>query len=342
MARGNRTEGTDNITPLPHTTLSGGPKMTSAKPNTHQPLVSVIMNCLNCERYVREAIDSVYAQTYGNWEIIFVDDASTDGSAQIAKGYDDRLHYVCSKEIVSLGAARNLALSQTKGDFLAFLDCDDLWLPQKLEKQIPLFTDPEVGLVFCDSIFFNNKGHTERFYRRSRYWTGRCFSELLTDYFLSLETVVIRRVALDSLPSWFDPGFTIIEEADLFIRLAYQWKLAMVAEPLAKWRVHSESLTWTKRELFAQETATMLAKFEKTIPDFARNFAVEIGKLRQKIAVQKALPLWNVGNSRAARQCLAPYKFDAVRTFLLYYATFFPLDLISPFMLLFKKSRILP
>jgi glycosyltransferase involved in cell wall biosynthesis len=330
------------ITPSTCTTRSDGKKMTSVKPDTRQPLVSVIMNCLNCERYVREAIDSVYAQTYGNWEIIFWDDASTDGSSRIAKGYDDRLRYFCSKEIVSLGAARNLALSQAKGEFIAFLDCDDLFLPQKLEKQIPLFADPEVGLVFCDSIFFNDKGHTERFYSRSRYWTGRCFSELLTDYFLSLETVIIRRAALDSLPSWFDPGFNIIEEADLFIRLAYQWKLAVVDEPLAKWRVHSESLSWTKRELFAEETATMLNKFEKIIPDFSRKFAVEIGQLRQKIAFQKAVILWKIGNSRAARQCLAPFKSGAARTFFLYYATFFPADFISPLAFLFKKSKITP
>jgi glycosyltransferase involved in cell wall biosynthesis len=316
--------------------------MTSAKPDTHQPLVSVIMNCLNCEKYLREAIDSVYAQTYGNWEIIFWDNASTDGSAQIAKGYDDKLRYFCSKEIVSLGVARNLALSQAQGEFIAFLDCDDLWLPQKLEKQIPLFADPEAGLVFCDSIYFNNKGNTERFYSRNRYWTGRCFSELLTDYFLCVQTVIIRRLALDSLPSWFDPEFNIIEEADLFIRLAYQWKLAVVAEPLAKWRVHSESLTWTKRELFTEETATMLAKFEKIIPDFSRKFAVEIGKLRQKIAFQKAVILWKLGNSRAARQSLAPFKFDTARTFLLYYATFIPLDLMSPLAFLFKKSKITP
>lgn len=157
-----------------------------------------------------------------------------------------------------------------------------------------------------------------------------------------MQTVIIRRRALESLPAWFDPGFNIIEEADLFIRLAYQWKLAVVDEPLAKWRVHSESLTWTKRELFTEETATMLAKFEQIIPDFSQNFAEEIGKLQQKIAFQKAVILWKRGDSRAARKCLAPVKFPSARTFLLYFATFFPIDLINPLAVLFKKSKITP
>ncbi len=119
------------------------------------PLISVIMNCLNCAKYLKEAIDSVYAQTYTNWEIIFWDNASTDRSAEIARSYDGRLRYFRGSETVPLGEARNRALEQARGEFIAFLDCDDLWMPQKLEKQLPLFDDPEVGLVFSDSIIFN-------------------------------------------------------------------------------------------------------------------------------------------------------------------------------------------
>lgn len=317
--------------------------MTTSTPKAHQPLVSVIMNCLNCEKYVREAIDSVYAQTYDNWEIIFWDDAaSTDGSAQIARSYDERLRYFRGEDAVLLGESRNRALEQAKGEFIAFLDCDDLWMPQKLEKQIPLFADPEVGLVFGDAISFNEHGHTERLYRRRRYWTGRCFPKLLTDYFLAMGTVIIRRAALEGEPAWFDPGFPLAEDTDLFTRLAYKWKLAMVAEPLAMWRVHAESLTWTKSELFAEATAAMLAKYEEIIPDLSLKFAPEIGKLRQKIASWKALHLWKAGNNRAARQCLAPFKFKGVRPWLLYYATLFPEHLVGPLAFLFKKSKITP
>src|SRR3989337_956605 len=106
---------------------------------TIKPTVSVIMNCLNCSKYLREAIDSVYAQTYKDWEIIFWDNCSTDSSSDIAKNYDSHLRYFKGEEFLPLGIARNKAVGQAEGEYVAFLDCDDLWLPKKLELQMPLF-----------------------------------------------------------------------------------------------------------------------------------------------------------------------------------------------------------
>ena len=118
--------------------------------HNNQPLVSVIMNCFNGEKYLRGAIDSVISQTYKNWEIIFWDNQSNDKSAKIFKDYkDDRLKYYCAdSHIEILYRARNYALKKANGEFIAFLDVDDWWLPEKLEKQIPLFNDPDVGLVY--------------------------------------------------------------------------------------------------------------------------------------------------------------------------------------------------
>jgi len=99
-------------------------------PGMNKPRVSVIMNCLNGEKYLREAIESAYAQTYKNWEIIFWDNASTDKSAEIAKSFDEKIRYFRSDENYCVGKVRNLALAQAKGEFIAFLDCDDTWLPE--------------------------------------------------------------------------------------------------------------------------------------------------------------------------------------------------------------------
>ena len=104
-----------------------------------QPLVSVIMNCYNGEKYLREAIDSVYAQTYKNWEIVFWDNASTDNSAEVAKSYNAKLKYYSGTELFPLYAARNFALDKCSGDAIAFLDCDDVWMPEKLTTQIEAF-----------------------------------------------------------------------------------------------------------------------------------------------------------------------------------------------------------
>ena len=118
-------------------------------PQNPEPLVSVIMNCFNGEKYLRKAIDSVLAQTYRNWEIIFWDNQSTDRSAKIFKSYNNQnLKYFYAPKHTLLYEARNFALEHAIGELYAFLDVDDWWDTKKLEKQIPLFDDPEVGLVY--------------------------------------------------------------------------------------------------------------------------------------------------------------------------------------------------
>jgi glycosyltransferase involved in cell wall biosynthesis len=114
--------------------------------------VSVIMNCYNSQEYLREAIQSVLDQTWKDWEIVFWDNQSTDNSAKIFKSFKDkRLKYYRAEHHTTLGKARNLAVAQAKGEWLAFLDCDDTWAPEKLEKQLAEITDPDkkVGLVYC-------------------------------------------------------------------------------------------------------------------------------------------------------------------------------------------------
>lgn len=95
---------------------------------------SVIINCFNGEKFLKQAIESVYSQTYLDWEIILWDNASTDKTAQIATSYDQKLRYFRSEETLPLGAARNRAISQAKGEYLAFLDADDYWYEKKTGK----------------------------------------------------------------------------------------------------------------------------------------------------------------------------------------------------------------
>ena len=128
--------------------------------------VSIIMNCYNGGKYLNEAIDSVLVQTFQDWELIFWDNQSSDNSAKILQSYEDeRIQYYLSEKFTSLGEARNQAIMKSKGEFIAFLDCDDLWMLDKLEKQIPLFNDSKVGLVICDTYFFNEKGVFKQLYK---------------------------------------------------------------------------------------------------------------------------------------------------------------------------------
>ena len=113
------------------------------------PTISIIMNVWNGGATLREAMDSVLAQTYRDWELIVWDDRSTDHSADIIATYSDtRIRYILAPAETSLGRARGLAIREAKGEWLAFLDQDDIWLSRKLELQIALTNSPQVGLIY--------------------------------------------------------------------------------------------------------------------------------------------------------------------------------------------------
>jgi len=290
------------------------------------PKVSIIMNCYNGEKYLREAIDSVYAQTYADWEIVFWDDASTDGSAEIAKGYDGRLRYFKEKKAISLGQARNMALEKARGEFIAFLDQDDLWMPDKLEMQMPLFqTDNEIGIVIADAYRFGDKGFkVHRIYGKKKPPTGFVFRELLKSYFIPLPTVIIRRKALERLTYWFDERFTMVEESDLFTRIAYTWKLAYVDKPLGKARIHSGSWTFSHPLSLPREREMMIDTYTHMFEGFNEKYPDEIKSLKAAIDVSLAKIDLARGENRAARLRLIPHINFGYKFILLYLICFFP------------------
>ena len=226
-----------------------------------QPLVSVIMNCFNGEKYLREAIDSVYSQTYNNWEIIFWDNASTDSSAEIAKSYDEKLRYFRGEETIPLGAARNKAIEQAKGEFIAFLDCDDLWMPEKLEKQIPLFDHPEVGLTYSDCYLIRGDGSLiKTWFQTDSPPRGSAFRDLLLRNYIILSTSIIRRDCLKQA-GLFNIDYNLSEEYDLFLRIAYRYLLDYVSEPLGKYRIHGTNWSLLYERKLAREGFEVLEKW---------------------------------------------------------------------------------
>jgi glycosyltransferase involved in cell wall biosynthesis len=255
------------------------------------------MNGFNVAPYVGAAIESVLAQTFDDWEIVFWDNRSTDETAAVVSRYrDPRIRYLLAPTFTPLGEARNRAIREACGEFIAFLDCDDLWLPEKLARQLPLFDDPDVGLVYSDTVFFNGRGDEKRSYGGVLPGRGDCFRQLLGRYFLSMETVVLRRAALDTQDKWFDPRFNMIEEADLFRRIAFRWKIDGVPDALARWRVHASSWTFKHPDLFRSETLLMLDDFRARYPGFDRDYAAEIIELMNVVALAEARNAWLKGD----------------------------------------------
>ena len=211
------------------------------KQNKNQPLVSVIMNCYNGETYLRESIDSVLTQTYENWELIFWDNRSDDQSAEIFKSYkDQRLRYYYAPKHTPLYPARNEAIKNASGEFIAFLDTDDFWEKDKLELQVPLFDDPEVGVVYGNHFVLNQKLNTKKIFLKKKP-KGFILDDLLKNYCTSLVTLVVRKTFLDNYKPPFDNSFHVMGDFDLMIRMSVKYKFDCVNKPIAFARIHEKN-----------------------------------------------------------------------------------------------------
>lgn len=300
------------------------------------PRVSINLCCYNSARYLAETLRSIVSQTYADWELVIVNDGSTDETETIvrgviAEGWPIVYRYQANE---GLGSARNRALELSTGELVAFIDHDDLWLPDKLAKQVVLFDrDPSVGLVFCNTLFFAQDGRFWPHYSKRKPPRGDIFGDLLARYFLSLETVMVRRAALIELDEWFDPSFMMAEEVDLFLRIAHRWKADYVDEPLAKWRIHPDSLTQTRRERFTVEFDEVLDKLSAKIDGFEQRYTVEILAMREMIDRQKAQIAWKNGNVRGCRALLRRHIFHDLKSLMLYGLTALPYRL-------FEKARL--
>jgi len=238
-----------------------------------EPLVSVIMNCYNGEKYLREAIDSVITQTYQNWELIFWDNQSTDRSAEIFKSYEDeRLKYCYApKHSEKLYEARGYAFSCTSGELIAFLDVDDWWFPHKLEEQVGCFADANVGIV-CGNYWIYNVRKGEKWLAHKRSVAqGFVTGDLLKHYFVGLLTLIVRRSAMESLEYPFNGKYHIIGDFDLVVRLSAAWRLACVSNPVACYRVHGENISSVSRDLQEAEIADWLSNMYERHEEIVNN-----------------------------------------------------------------------
>lgn len=205
------------------------------------PKVSVIIPTYNYGRYLIEAVESVLNQTYKDFELIVVDDGSTDNTREVLKPYLHRLRYMY-QENQGISAARNRGFQESTGEYIAYLDADDVWLPEKLAKQIPLLDeDPSLGFVCGATHEMDQDGkifHLRNKPRRSE----DTFESLFRKNFIPTLTVVIRRSCLETVGG-FDTSLPLSQDYDMWLRLAKRYKFVYWNIPLAKYRVHANNIS---------------------------------------------------------------------------------------------------
>ena len=236
----------------------------------NKPLVSIIMNCYNGEKYLEFALHSVIKQKYKNWELIFWDNKSTDKSKKIFESFKEkRFKYFYAKKFTSLYKARNLAIMRSKGKFISFLDVDDLWMPNKLAFQIPLFKNQNVGVVYSKLLILNHYKNKKKIHVKKRLPEGDISKLIISDYNIGIITTVIRKTILKKIKKIFDYRLTHIGDFDLFIRLSKICEFKAVQLPTAIYRAHGKNLTTVDKgkaisefEIWLKENKKMLNKNE--------------------------------------------------------------------------------
>ncbi len=232
------------------------------------------MNCYNSARYLREALESVRTQTFTDWEIVFWDNRSTDESAAIFRSFDDpRFRYFLAPGHTPLGMAKSLAIEQARGEWLAFLDCDDLWLPRKLEQQVALISEegPELGLVYgrMDMLVEEEAKHTPM--GRSAVAAncrgsnkalpdGNIFADLLKENLVPQPSAMVRRSAYRSVGG-IDRNLRHAWDYDLFVKLSKEFKARAVQKIVCTYRVHSTNLSHVQTVVNYKETMAIVSRY---------------------------------------------------------------------------------
>ena len=204
--------------------------------------ISVIIPTHNRAKSLERAIKSVLEQTYKNLEVIVIDDGSTDETSSIIKKYQKRIRYF-SQLHSGVSAARNLGLEKSEGTWVAFLDSDDYWLPQKLEKQMQYILDhPGLMVVQTDERWIRRGIHVNPMKKHQKY-SGHIFDKCLPLCIVSPSAVMIHQKVLNDVGA-FDESFPVCEDYDLWLRIALKYPIGLLPEKLiVKTGGHSDQLT---------------------------------------------------------------------------------------------------
>ena len=208
------------------------------------PLVSVIIPVYNGARYLRAALESVFAQTYRPFEVIVVDDGSVDDSGVIAQSFPD-VRYI-QQANQGVAAARNNGIDVARGEFFAFLDQDDLWTPEKLKLQIDyLLSNPELGYMLTQQQFFLDPGAA-----LPAWFRKELFASVHTGWVLG--TLVVRRTAFEKIGN-FATGYSAANDSDWFFRAkAAAIPMAVVPELLLLKRIHGANESRHAKEVLSE------------------------------------------------------------------------------------------
>jgi glycosyltransferase involved in cell wall biosynthesis len=238
------------------------------------PLVSVVVTSYNHARYLPQAIESVLAQTFTDIEVVAIDDASRDESPAILQRYADRVKVIQHPTNRGTYASLNEGIGLTEAPYIAILNSDDLWLPEKLEKQVAVMqSDARIGLVHTAFRPIDADGNPiegnplgVRFHPNPQ---GDLLTDLLTRNLFITSSVLLRRECLERC-GWFEERLFGMGDWDMWLRIAEHYRIGYVPEVLTLYRIHGENTMYQRQRMLADDLWIHEERIRKRIPELLR------------------------------------------------------------------------
>jgi glycosyltransferase involved in cell wall biosynthesis len=249
------------------------------------PLVSIILPTYNRAHLLKRSIQSILNQTYKNFELIIVNDGSTDNTREVVENFHDRrIYYVEHEKRRGANAARNTGIKLAKGEYIAFQDDDDIWLPRKLEMQIEVFQNSpqNVGVVYTGCLRIDcERGRAFRLPSiKEKRVEGYIHSNLLKKNFITTTTAVVKRECFQH-SGLFDENLPRLQEWDLWIRISKHYSFKYINLPLVISYIFRENISRNLDALISAQTYILYKYFDEISHDLkmlAHHYAV-IGSL---------------------------------------------------------------
>jgi glycosyltransferase involved in cell wall biosynthesis len=239
------------------------------------PLVSVVLTSYNHAPYLPQAIESALGQTLGDTEIVAIDDASTDGSVDVLQRYADRLRVVLHETNQGTYASLNEGIALTSAPYIAILNSDDVWLPDKLRQQVAVIErDPRIGLVHTGFRVIDAEGKPVagnplgvRFHPNPQ---GDLLAELLTRNLFITSSVLFRRECIERCGR-FEESLFGMGDWDLWLRIAEHYTIGYVPEPLTLYRIHGQNTMYQSARMCADDLWIHEERIRKRIPELLKH-----------------------------------------------------------------------
>lgn len=253
-----------------------------------KPLISIIMNCHNGEKYLKKSLDSILNQTYKNWELIFWDNNSFDDSPKIVKRINDkRVHYFRGKKFVKLYKARNLAIEKASGQFICFLDTDDTWKKDFIKKHLKKINETNCDVVYSKYYIKNEINNRTYINEKGFLPSGKITKKLLKKYLVGINAILLKKNIFDKLK--FKSKYQVIGDFDFFLRLSLIKNFCAIQTPLLIYRHHKSNFTNKNHAILIKELNCWIKENKKMfINKYSFNYInLRIIKLRIKDLLKK-------------------------------------------------------